>query len=76
MGTFFIQIGIFIFMALIFFFIAKGFGKYGVYFLIAITIGSLVFALIYSKDLKDRYLWLVILFGITSLSGVIRKIMI
>jgi low temperature requirement protein LtrA len=74
LGSFLIQIGIFILLALLISLLLKRLGKYGVFFSIAVALGSLLLAVIVFKDFSDRYLWFILLFGIIALSGVIRQI--
>ncbi|MGG3914470.1 hypothetical protein [Rossellomorea vietnamensis] len=72
MKFFFIQIGIFLILAIGLGLISKVLGKNGLYVLLAIGLGAVLFTVFTTTDFGDRTFLYILLFGAISIASVVR----
>ena len=74
MKFFFIQIGIFLIVAMGLGLMSKMLGKNGLYALLAIGLGAVLFTVFTTNDFGDRTFLYVLLLGAVSLASIVRLI--
>jgi hypothetical protein len=72
MKFFFIQIGIFLVLVMGLGLISKMVGKNGLYVLLAIGLGAVLFTVFTTNDFGDRTFLYVLLFGALSVASIVR----